>query len=276
MKRSSSWSTLATALAVFLLAYPATLSAQSVWMGQRPPKSFSIEWLKPSFDGSDVGFLTSALFLSGRVPLADNVRLTAELPVAHVSSDSEFDDASDTAIGNPYLGIELGESTGSLWGEIGVRAPLASSDNEAVFVGILADFDRFEAFVPDVLSIVGQATLASRSTSGFSVRLRGGSSVLINTDKEAFEDGGELYLAYSGQGWYAAGPVQIGAGVTGRMLVTEDDLSLGERSIHQGGLSLIATLGKVQPGIYVKVPLDEDLKDSLNFVAGLNLTVLLD
>ena len=222
MKRSSSWSTLATALSVFLLAYPATLSAQSVWMGQRPPKSFSIEWLKPSFDGSDVGFLTSALFLSGRVPLAANVRLIAELPVAHFSSN--FDDASDTAIGNPYFGIELGESTGWASGEFGVRVPLAPSDNGAIFVGILADFDRFEAFVPDFWSFSGQAALASRSTSGFSVRLRGGPSLLINTDKAAFEDGGELYLAYSGQGWYAAGPVQIGAGVTGRMLVTESDL----------------------------------------------------
>ena len=53
-----------------LALLPASLTAQSVWIDQHFDQGLALEALKPSFsEGGDVSFLTSVLYLSGRLRL---------------------------------------------------------------------------------------------------------------------------------------------------------------------------------------------------------------
>lgn len=53
--------------------------------------------------------------------------------------------------------------------------------------------------------------------------------------------------------------------------MTEEDADFDERSIHQLGFNASAQFGKLRPGLHLRLPLDDDLQESLDAVLGLNL-----
>jgi hypothetical protein len=122
---------------------------------------------------------------------------------------------------------------------------------------------------------MGGVSVVARA-SGAVVRLRGGPSLLINTDKDRFEDATELFIGYSAQLGYESEMVSIMGGFTGRANLTEEDADYGERSVHQLGFMASVGLGNVRPGIHLRLPLDEDLKDTFDFVLGFHLGVQLN
>ncbi len=64
-----------------------------------------------------------------------------------------------------------------------------------------------------------------------------------------------------------------GAGIQGTIIVSEDNLDFGERSLFHLGLAGRVDLNPVTVGLHFGIPLDEDLSDFYNNVFGLNVTV---
>lgn len=190
--------------------FSSTLSAQSIWLNQGRENSFAIEILKPDLENSnfvDYSFLSSAIFLSGRFLLGDNVVLVGELPFAHANQDiaifnfltgatTQETNEAQTLIGNPYLGLELGNPNSSTFTELGLRLPITPENKSiATEFGISSDFDRFEAFTPDVLTLTGKINSRQKRASQLVTHLRGGPTLLINTAGTG--DDAELFFDYS-------------------------------------------------------------------------------
>jgi hypothetical protein len=190
-----------------------------------------------------------------------------ELPFTYASIDDGFIDESAGAFGNIYVGIEGRGSESAARGEFGVRLPLAPSEGDgalAAEVGQYADLvNRWEAYLPDVLSIHAAVDYKSRTTPGLGLRLRLAPVLWIDTG-DALRDDVELWALYSAQAWYDGERVAVGAGFSGRLLATETDLDLGERTFHEVGMFVSLLFGRFQPGAQLRIPLDEDLSDALN------------
>ncbi|MDZ7363851.1 MAG: hypothetical protein ONB46_24515 [candidate division KSB1 bacterium] len=265
---------LAMLMAVMSFAIP--LAAQSIWLDRRHDQSLGLEVLIPDFKPEDgEGVSGWALFLSLRAPLSNQLRFIGEMPFVHADFESRSfltSSSSQNSIGNPYLGLEIGRQGSPVFGEFGVRAPLASEDKfDAALVGLITDFDRVEAFLPNVVSISGMLNVHQVSETGFALRLRAGPSLLVSTEDE--DDDTELSIGYSAQAGYETEAVSILGGVTGRANMTEENADFGERSVHQLGFNASLGLGKVRPGVHFRLPLDDDLKEPLDFVFGLHLGV---
>ncbi|HUF08470.1 MAG TPA: hypothetical protein VMO47_04060 [Rhodothermales bacterium] len=251
------------------------LSAQSLWTDQSGDRAISVEFLKPEFEGdADTDFLTSTIVLGGRFPISPTIAGEAELPFSRYGIDNEFVDRSDAAVGNPYLGVRI--RSRSVVSRIGIRLPIAPDDKPTpLSAGRLTDYDRFEAFLPNVLavnaSVTGQTRLSDQAILQF-----GGGPVLLVPTEDGGSDDTEVYAQYFLLGVFAGRTVAVKAGFTGRAILTESDLDFGERSIHQFGLGAALNNGTLRPGLHVRIPLDEDLRDSIDYVAGINLTVILD
>lgn len=263
-----------------MVLVPTLLSAQPLWLDRRQDKTIGLEVLIPDFkteDGDDVSGV--ALFLSLRAPLSSQLRFVSELPFVHANFESGsffFDSGSQNSIGNPYLGLEIGRQNSpvSVFGEIGARAPMASEDNfGAALVGLVTDSDRLEAFLPNTLPITGALNFHLKEASGFTLRLRGGPSLLIYTEADEGDDDSDWFIGYSAQAGYESEAVSVLGGVTGRANITEENADFGERSVHQLGFAVNVGLGQARPGIHFRLPLDEDLKESLDFVFGLHLGI---
>lgn len=274
------FSRIATILAVTsaVIIVPATTPAQSIWLDRGPDKMLAFEILKPSFIGEEnVSFTTAAYFLSYRTPLSENVRFVGELPFAHGDFGREvnffsFRIGPGSTFGNPYFGLELQRAGSPLFVEIGVRAPLASDGQiQAITTGLTADFDRMEAFVPNTVPFTGMLNLWKKSASGLTFRLRGGPSFLVGTKG----GGSEWLLGYSAQVGYETQPFSLNAGLSGRANLSGEG-DYGERSIHQLGLSANLGLGQFRPGVHFRMPLDQDTREGLNYVVGINLGIQLE
>ena len=247
--------------------------AQSFWLDQRGEKLVSIELLKPRLDGGGTTLASSAVFFAGRFPIGQGISVAAELPLSHFGYESSFASESHTAVGNPYVGLRMRSSSSPWQAAFGVRLPLASDENPGLITGLNADFDRFEAFTPELSAIQFDVNYLFEHPSGFSTSVRAAPSIMI----PARESGGdtELFIAYSAMGWQRHGRVRAGAGMSGRLLASQPGLSIEERSVHQLGLSVIGTFGSVQPGLHFRLPVDEEFSRFVDYVIGMNVAVLL-
>lgn len=268
---------------------PIALSAQSIWIDPGLGDALTLEALKPNLEGEGATLTTSVHFVGIRLSAGQNLRLVAEAPFAYGDVKEEADGLPEgvekATLGNPYLGIEWVPSTGSpFFVELGARAPLASDlfvdetleeGNFGTAIGLLTEFGtRAEAFLPDIVPLSAMANywlrLSEGEAAGLALRLRGGPVTWIPTD------GGDVELlgVYSAQLWYQGAGFSLGGGYVGRGILTDEDASFDEATVHQVGGSANLTLGRLVPGLQFRVPLDEE--DGVDFIAGLNLGLRLN
>ncbi|MFQ5823225.1 MAG: hypothetical protein ACE5JB_04140 [bacterium] len=252
-------------IALFILLLSSSLSSQPIWIDQN--QTFALEILKPDFDGANnTTLLTSTLFFSVRWPLAEELIFVGELPFAHGELESP-ESSSEDKLGNPYLGLEIKSEDSRTFLELGLRLPIVSSSNFATFVGSYSDWDRFEAFTSDIVTIMGIVNFRQKNPSNFFLRLRGGPSILFDTEGE--EDP-ILYTVFSGQLGHESEEFTIEGGLTGRLVVSGEG-NLGERTFLQLGIAASVGLGQVRPGVHFRLPIEDDLNEVIDFVLGFNL-----
>jgi len=254
------------------------VKGQYLWLDRGNNNSIAYEFIKPSFENAeDLTFFTSAMFLSGRFVTSDKFAVVGEIPFAIYGLDREQgEDVSENAFGNPYIGIELRDENSPVFGEFGIRLPFApSEDNQsAVMVGAFTEFvERMEAFVPEILPVNAFINYHSVNKSSLAVRLRAGFSGWFATGDR---DENEWFLLYGVQGGYQTDQVNLMAGLSGRWWLSLEDADFSEKTFHQLVLEADFGLGSVRPGVLIKIPLDDDLKDFVELVWGITLLVNLD
>ena len=257
-------------LCVILMLMRSTTYGQSIWLSRPEKGSIDIEFLRPNFKNENATKLTnSSMFITGRF-VSSRITVVAELPVAR---GDVAGGGSETAVGNPYVGLEFYNPDGPWMFEVGGRIPVMSEDKTAAqVVGMHADFDRFEAFLSDVVTLTSKLGYFRKNDANMLLRLRAGPTFFAETkgDKET-----DWFLDYLGQVGYDGPQLYLLAGVSGRYFLSAETGSFEERSVHQAVGSLGFKFGSVQPGVHVKLPLDEDLKESLDAVIGVNVGFVL-
>lgn len=268
-------------LGVLLFAFgTGVASGQSIWLDGQPSRSISVEILKPNFDdafgGSNTTFWTSVLIFAGRYPVGETAVVTADLPVSHFGVDSRISDGRETVVGNPYFGVEFGRRTGTrVVGQFGIR-PAWGEDSfsglwgAATRAGLFVEFtERFDAFASSITTLSGAVNYYHESGEGFGLRFRGRPAILFVED-----DQNEFWITYSVQGWYETRRVRAGAGLSGLFVaITEGSPDFGERIAHQVGLAAIGLSEQAQPGVELRIPVDQNLREVLDLTFGLSVTV---
>lgn len=233
----------------------------------------TLEWMRPSLTESDgTNFLTSAVLIGGQVEVTSSLAIAARLPITHLGLTGTNAESS-TDIGNVYLGGRYAPTASDLQVEIGAYIPIGGPDAfGSGFVGYLSDFDRLEAYLPETFSLLGRAAYVYRHDSGFRLEGIAGPSALIYTG-EFEDDGTDLYMHYGTRGWYDAGRVSVGAGLSGVANLTLSDADLGERTVHQGALYVAGNTGSVRPHAYIRLPLDDSFSEVVDFIFGAGVAV---
>lgn len=267
--------------AIFALSTFTHLEAQSIWQDYTAWEGITIEFLKPNYaQDEDFSFLTSVTFLSARFPMARNIIFSGELPFSYVNWDIPQgpDLGAKQTFGNPYLGLEFHPRRTQMFFELGVRVPLAAGideeNGEATITGGLTDFvDRAEAFATDAVPVTGFVNYILSSRTGFYLRLRGGPSFWIASgDREE----SETFILYSAQAFYETGILRFGGGFSGRYAASMEGGDFAERSMHQLTFGLDFILGMFRPGVYIRIPLDDEYKDFITTVFGISLGIDFD
>ncbi len=264
--------------AMLILFAAVPVSAQYYWMSPGCNDCATYEFYKPKFSDDDrFGFFTSVWYLSARIKASDAVNLVIEVPTSHIAWAARIEGNKETGVGNPYFGIEAatGRSRGSdrLWGRIGIRPPVVANDDpRAAEFGLIATWNRLEAFMPNSWTLaagVAGKSLWARNLEGEI----GFQTVLLIPTSDRGDT--ELFIDYSLSLWYAPHRLAVGGGLAGRLWATAEDANLGERTVHQLGLAANYTVGRFRPGIQLRLPLDDQFENLIDFVYGVHVTYAL-
>jgi hypothetical protein len=264
-----------------LLALLVTRSAQSqtYWHDETAKAAVRLDLIKPFLKGEGSQFLSGALFLSGSTRIGKTLRFEAELPIARAGVDAgSGPSASAMRLGNPYLGLTVQRAGKPVAFQFGIRLPttgdpVTSIDDFANSVGILADFDRFEAFSPKVLTARAAIEVRHVSPGGLLLGAKLGPSLFVDTRTGTSGDTQELFADYGVRVGYEGTGVLATVGFTGRGVITESDLSFGERTVHQLTGAVELRQRRVRPSGLLRIPLDRDYREATRVIVGLGVTL---
>jgi hypothetical protein len=268
----------AAALVLVSLLWSVTLPAQQYWTDRAEGTVVRADFLKPFFKG-DGGpqFLTGVVFVSASTAAGKLLRIEADVPLVRAGFTIGEIKESSLRIGNPYLGARIHRADRPVSAYLGVRLPLADEPQTpagglAYEVGFLSDPDQWEAFLPNVFTARAGAELRSVFPSGLLIGAKLGPSVLVPSEGGADP---ELFADYGVQGGYEGSAIRATIGVTGRLLATESDLSLTERTFHMATGTLELRRGRIRPSLLFRVPLDESMRESISATVGFGLAIVL-
>lgn len=268
------------ALAVLLLlALPSASQAQSLWSTPYVPDQITLEVLQPTLQSApseDISVLTGASTLWGSYLITDRMTVVAGMPVARYQSTRAGEpptDVTETQIGNPYVGLGVSSTRVPLLVELGVRLPLASEAALATRAGQATDLAHREAFAPDLFAAQIIANTRWGWTRRFGFRFRGGP--LLTTPTQDVPGTTEVYARYGVQAWQEGDRLVAGVGLAGRALLSERGGSFTDRTTHQATGTLIWNLPPVQPGLLIRLPINEPDGAGVDVVVGLTLSVTL-
>lgn len=153
-----------------------------------------------------------------------------------------------------------------------MRIPVVSASTLergfASAVGILADFQDFEAYAEDLLTIRATAGYRTRAANHYGLRVAMRPTLMKPIGSSSGD--AELLVDYGIQGGYDNDKASYGLSLTGRGIVTEPG-SIGERTVHDLAVGGSMTFGRVRPGIQVRVPLENDVGQALKYSVGLSV-----
>lgn len=259
---------------VIFAALPQTANSQQYWMNQHEGNSIGLEIVKPIFDSDvdNVGFLTTCWLLSGQHLASDKVTIVYQLPIANYSvKDETIYDESETSFGNPYIGIRFSNSKNEFEKNkfithIGIRLPFASDNKiDAARVGYFANHEQLEAFLPEYMTFSFAGTFRSKPAEQSVLNISIGGNYMLSTDDRDSEFLLDYNVDFTST---SANNLILGAGFTGKMILSQSGLSFSERTVHQ-----LALLGgyngpKLKPILTFKIPFDDNLSNAISFVLG--------
>lgn len=241
-------------------------------------QSLKIEALRPRFQFGKQGSttaepstLTTAWFVTVAVPVVGNLNFVGQLPFAFGKLEGGTPEVSDETLGNPAVGLRFQHERLNL--DVSLRVPLAKN-GFAGFVGSIADFDRQEAFIPDLVPLSGMIR-TKVDVSKFNLQPYGGVSFNIKTSsdrrtydifKEAYKklrvNDGELHVLYGAEGWFEIQKLHVGATFSGRTWVSSGG-NFAESSIHQIAFRAKLVFDHFVPGALFKLPFDDLILDNV-------------
>ncbi len=258
------------------------VSAQPIQFDKDTKSAFDVELRLPQFkNGEDQNITGSKLIISLRQRVSNDLRLVCSLPLAHTSYEYGYyyrSEESEDVIGNLYLGMEGGGIKSPLLYDFGVSLPTAGNDQiNASIVGIMSDIARFADFAPEYTIFHCRIGYYLKTPQNIVFQAKAGPVVWLNTGGSEYDsrNNTELFYNYEGELWYKADRFGLGAGISGIVIMSDEELLGESRNVTEMGFGANATFGHVTPGLFCKIPLSKSLSEIIDVTYGLNLQVKL-
>lgn len=250
-------------------------TAQSFQNEHEAATEVGIEWMKPFFgQDNNFTFLTSVAHFNARIAFTPRFALVGTIPLAHLGVQTDDLDLSETNPGNGYVGLQLYAPTQRWRATVGARLPLASEDASALGIGFLTDYENLGAYIPQTLTLSAEGAAFANPAPSLRLEAMLRPAILLFTGDSDADS--ELFVRYAARGWYHFDPVRVGVGFSGITLLSEDELDTSEQSVLHATLYLAADIENIRPGVFVRLPIDEEIGDVVDVIVGIGITATLE
>lgn len=228
--------------------------------------TIGLQVTRPFFEGEGLSWYTSTLRARLLSPVGESSAILADWGLSIAGTEL----GRDATLLNPELGLAFLNGDDEMGGYVSVILPLAQEigdDDVSVATGFMSDFRWLDRYNEDLWSINLGATPSTPVGSDGRTRLNlelVGSVIIPTNDSDT-----ELFARYLMGLSHDTNTVRLRADLAGLAIVTEGDLSLGERTLHELVLGVDGLDGG--PGLFLKVPVDDDL-EAVDAVVGVSYT----
>ena len=260
---------------IVLLASTLPTPAAAQFRGLAPTGETSVrfEVSKPffgreAFIGSDFGLLTSGVRADVVVP-AGAANLWLGLGLVHATADRR---PSSTTLSNLAAGVVFGDADGS-FGSLSVILPTSrefGDSNLATRTGFAMDLEEQGPFLPDIVTFNATYTPRKRIASGGAVGGRAGASLYVPDDGDG---DAELFGQYALFAEADLGSGSLGAELSGATLLSDSVLTFSQRTVNYIVLYATFAEGRSSPQVFLRLPVDDDARGSLDAVVGVRVTL---
>ena len=271
-------------VASLVLGGALSTSAQTFYLEPIPEArpTFGLRFMHVRLDGdADLSTFSGTYDFYVDIPTSEKVGFRLSLPYSRVSfkySQVYWDyvpqEVSESGVGNVYVGVhltnQLSEQTKSVF-SIGLHLPTASDNYDAASIGLLANFHQARRVLPNAWVVYGNMAWRTESSDGGIFGFEIGPEAWIpegNTNDES-----ELLLHYGLSGGGGTQHFAFLAELMGWIVITEDYEDFGDRFEHQLAFGVGLRDYTVRPSLWYQIPLDDDLRNSIDGVIGLQVEV---
>ena len=245
---------------------PAPLTAQLTAMRAGPNATVGVEFAKGFFDGDGLKAYTSTLRARALVPVSASAHFVLDWGVSIAGIDGA---GTDATFANPQVGILLVGDDGENRAHVTVAIPIAfgvGDDDASVATGLFTDFFRPERWSDEVFGVNAGFTPSTPLGDATHLTAEVTASALIPTGDG---DDAELFSRYGVGFRHDTEVLRLSGGLEGYAILSEGDLSLGERTLHRLVLAVDGLEGG--PGFFLQLPMD-DVLEGIDAVLGLTYT----
>ena len=266
-------------LTLLVVSLAGTARAQRYWHDEQGRDAFRSDLLLPFLKGDGNKFPTFAAIPSLSLRVADGIRVEADFPLMRGGFDFGGTVGSQTAfrIGNPYVGLRIGEDDKPFSGYLGGRPPLASKPENAIGAYVvnaatIANVEGSEAFASDLLSFTGGLEWRRKSSGNFLMGAKSGGSLLVTTDGSPLSRT-DAFLDYGFRAGYEGTGALATLALAGRYNLSEKGGGFSGRSVHTATGLFEYRRGSIRPRVYLRIPLDKEIRDQSGASLGLGVSV---
>ena len=259
---------------VLLLLTLSRITAQNILFQDVPGENtrLQLRFMHPSMDSRvDYSFFSGVFELNANIPVTSKLNISAALPLSNYAP-SEWD--GESGIGNLFIAAQpilKQDSSIKAVVTIGVTLPTASTDkNRANYTGLLTNFHHSHKYAPDILAIYTNIANHYFTPNGVFYGFELGPRIWIPTgsgDRDI-----EFMIHYGLTAGINSGGLLLNAELVGLIILSGTADSFSDRMFHTLALGAGYTGWPVQPGIFYKLYLKEELSDSVDGVLGLSLS----
>lgn len=272
-------------LAAALLGTARAAVAQRYWHDEQGRSAFRADFGLPFLkDSLSPGkkFYSGSMVGSFSLRVGDGFRVEGDVPVMRAGYDygTTLGTQSSIRLGNPFIGLRVGDDEKLVSGILGVRLPVngrATTDigRRAVAAGMVSNYDEYEAFASKNMTIRTGLEVHSVKKNGMMVGVRGGPSILINTSNDPKAES-EILFDYGARIGIERPGALATLALTGRYLMTApaydfsctgeafpatcDPKSFDSRTHHAVTGMVELRPGAIRPRIALRFPLDKGIR----------------
>jgi len=264
---------------IFIFFLTFFISAQSFIL-ENPPidkTRFEFRYLRPFFEGSsELSFLSGVYDFSVSIPVGSKMNIIGSIPFVIMGGDW-LGTETQSGIGNIYIGLghRLKSTTEKgMTLSFGAFLPTTPDDKYSVpLLGVSTNYIELQKYFFNALTIHGNVAYHRRHSNGLMYDLEFGPYLMIPTKGEGGEM--ELFLHYGLSCGYRMKDFVLKAEFAGIGIITEKIDDFSDRFFHALTFGVLWYHGSIRPGIFYKLYLNKDLRDSVSGVLGIKLEVVL-
>jgi hypothetical protein len=252
------------AVAIMITTTPTAVGAQLTHMAGGSDRTFGLEVGKAFIGDSGLKWYTSTVRGRLLAPLGASAHLIADWGVSIAGTDG----GTDATFANPEVGIGFRNQEGKTRALLTVVLPFAfgvGDDDASVATGAITDVLWPERYADEVMSI--NAAVTPSTALGERTQLM--ADIYLSALVPTGDGDTELFSRYGLGVEHELDTVRLRGALEGLAILSESDLSFGDRTLHRLLLAVDGIGGG--PGAFVQIPLDDEL-EGLDAVVGLTFT----